>query len=187
MRPWASRKRCGLNNCRYSSSHGRPRLPRSRRTPSTVSAFCITRASRLLNIQSPGPLRPVDGLPVLPDEALLSVGWAARRGPGEPGPFPGSLPPNPACGFHRTGLSSDLCRVRDRVRVDVLVARRADDEGLAPHSCHERCPRGLARPGFPEVFERGDLVDCHRGTVLAQLAPPPAEPVDQLLARGGDR
>ena len=31
----------------------------------------------------------------------------------ELGPFPGSLPPNPACGFHRTGLSRDLCRVRD--------------------------------------------------------------------------
>ena len=39
------------------------------------------------------------------------TGWAARRGPGfmnpEPGPFPRSLPPNPAGAFQRTGLSSD--------------------------------------------------------------------------------
>src|ERR1017187_3026780 len=46
-----------------------------------------------------------------------AVGSAARRGPGftlgEPGPFPGSLPPNPACTFQCTGLSRDLCRVRD--------------------------------------------------------------------------
>jgi hypothetical protein len=84
--------------------------------------------------------------------------------------------------FRCTGLSSDLCRVRDGVRVDVLVACRADDEGLAPHSCHERGPRGLGRPGPAEVAERGDLVNGHRGAVLAQLAPPLAEPVDQLLA-----
>jgi hypothetical protein len=37
------------------------------------------------------------------------------------------LPPNPADAFERTGLSSDLCRVRDGVRVDVVMARRADD------------------------------------------------------------
>ena len=84
--------------------------------------------------------------------------------------------------FRCAGLSSDLCRVRDWVRVDVLVACRADDKGLAPHSCHERGPRGLARPGPAEVAERGDLVNGHRGAVLAQLAPPLAEPVDQLLA-----
>ena len=39
------------------------------------------------------------------------TGWAARRGPGfknpEPGPFPRSLPPNPAGTFQCTGLSSD--------------------------------------------------------------------------------
>src|SRR6266545_6743470 len=45
-RPWASRYNCGLNNCRYNSSHGRPRLPRSRRTPSTVSALCISHTSQ---------------------------------------------------------------------------------------------------------------------------------------------
>jgi hypothetical protein len=35
-----------LNSCRYSSSHGRPFLPRSRRIPSTVSASCISQSSR---------------------------------------------------------------------------------------------------------------------------------------------
>ena len=63
----------------------------------------------------------------------------------EPGPFPGSLPPNPACTFRCTGLSSDLCRVRDGVRVDPVMAGAADDEGLAPHLGHEGGPRGLAR------------------------------------------
>ena len=83
------------------------------------------------------------------------------------GPFPGSLPPNPACAFQRTGLSSDLCRSRDRGRVDVVMAAGADDEGLAPHSCHEGCPRGLARPGPAEMRELGDLVGSHRRAVLA--------------------
>src|SRR6266704_1628679 len=40
----------------------------------------------------------------------MEVGSAAQRGPaftpGEPGPFPGGLPPNPACAVKRTGLSS---------------------------------------------------------------------------------
>src|SRR6266568_4755443 len=84
--------------------------------------------------------------------------------------------------FRCAGLSSDLCRVRDRVGVDPVMAGRADDEGLAPHFCHEGGPRGLARPGFAELLERSDLVDCHRGAVLAQLTYPFAEPVDQLLA-----
>ena len=66
----------------------------------------------------------------------------------EPGPFPGGLPPNPACAVKRTGLSGDLCRVRDGVRVDPVVAGGADDEGLAPYFCHEGGPRGLAR-SFP--------------------------------------
>ena len=101
----------------------------------------------------------------------------------ELGPFPCSLPPNPACTFRCTGLSSDLCRVRDWVRVDVLVACRADDEGLAPHARHEGGPRGLARSRACRArLSAGDLVDGHRGAVLAELAPPFAEPVDQLLA-----
>ena len=104
----------------------------------------------------------------------------------EPRPFPGSLPPNPACTFQCTGLSSDLCRVRDGVRMDPGMAVGADDEGLAPHLCHECGPRGLARPGPAELLERGDLVDCHRGAVLAQLAYPLGEPVDQLLAGVAD-
>jgi hypothetical protein len=67
------------------------------------------------------------------------------------------------------------------------VAGAADDEGLAPFPGHESRPRWLARPGFAELGESGDVVDCHRGAVIAQLAPPAAEPVDQLLARGVDR
>src|ERR1700730_17000016 len=67
------------------------------------------------------------------------------------------------------------------------MAAGADDEGLAPYFRHEGCPRGLARSGFSEVDELGDVVDSHRGAVLAQFAVPPAEPVDQLLARDGDR
>src|SRR6266704_3269835 len=54
--------------------------------------------------------------------------------PGGCGPFPRSLPPNPAGIFRCTGLSSDLCRVRDGVRMDVVMAGGADDERLAPHS-----------------------------------------------------
>jgi len=100
-----------------------------------------------------------------------SAGWAARRGPVfmvcEPGPFPGSLPPNRTCPFPGIRLSGDLCRVRDGVRVDPVMARRADDERLAPHFRHEGGPRGLARSRFPELFEPGDLVDCHRGAGLA--------------------
>jgi len=91
---------------------------------------------------------------------------------GELGPFPGSLPPNPAGGFHRTGLSGDLRRVRDRVRVDVVVAVCADDERLAPHFRHEDRPRGLARSGLAELSQRGDVVNAHRCAVLAQLAEP---------------
>ena len=31
--------------------------------------------------------------------------------------------------------------------------------------------RGLARSRCPELFEAGDLVNCHRGAGLAELAP----------------
>ena len=88
----------------------------------------------------------------------------------------------PACTVKRTGLSSDLCRVCDGGRVDVLVAVRADDERLAPHFRHERCPRGLPGSGLAELAERGDLVDDHCGSVLAQFAQPPLQPADQFLA-----
>src|SRR5665811_1466857 len=43
-----------------------------RRTPSTVSAFCISQTFLSLSVRSTGPLGPVDGFPVLPGEALLS-------------------------------------------------------------------------------------------------------------------
>src|SRR5438046_8343925 len=67
------------------------------------------------------------------------------------------------------------------------MAVGADDEGLAPHPGHEGCPRRLARSWLAEVREPGDLVDGHRGAVLAELALPLAEPVDQLLGRGDER
>jgi hypothetical protein len=57
----------------------------------------ITHTSLLFEYPSPGPLRPAGGVTALLGRSLLLVGWAARRGPGEPGPFPGSLPPNPVC------------------------------------------------------------------------------------------
>ena len=71
--------------------------------------------------------------------------------------------------------------------MDPVVAGCADDEGLAPHFCHEGGPRGLARSRFPEFFEAGDLVDCRRGAGLAELAFPFAEPSYQLLAGVGRR
>src|SRR6266536_5742692 len=176
-RPYARRYSCGLNSCRYNRSSGRPRLPRSRRTSSTVAASRITRTSWPSDIRSPGPLRPaVDGFPVLPGGALLPVGWAARRGPSEPGPFPGSLPPNPACPLSRHRALQRLRRVRDRVCVDPVMARCADDERLAPHPGHDRGPCGLVRSWFPELSECGDLVESHRGAGLTQLAYPLAEP-----------
>ena len=67
------------------------------------------------------------------------------------------------------------------------MARGADDECLAPHLRHEGGPRGLARSRFPEFPEAGDLVDCHRGTGLAELALLLTEPSDQLLAGVGGR
>src|SRR5437667_11117422 len=87
--------------------------------------------------------------------------------------------------FRCTGLSSDLCRVRDGVRVDPVMARRADDERLAPYFRHEGCPRGLSWFRFPEVGEPGDLVDCHCGAGLAQFAFSLETPGDQLLVRAG--
>src|SRR6187551_3501652 len=64
-------------------------------------------------------------------------------------PFPRGPPPNHAGPFPGTWLSSDLCRVRDGVGVDDVVAGGADHEGLASLGCHERCPRGLAGPDRP--------------------------------------
>ena len=67
------------------------------------------------------------------------------------------------------------------------MAGGTDDECLAPHLGHEPRPRGLARSWPAEVGEPGDLVNGHRCAVLAELASSLAEPVDQLLARDGDR
>src|SRR5512133_2838742 len=61
------------------------------------------------------------------------VGCTARsRIPCGCGPFLCSLPPNPACTFQCTGLSSDLCRVRDRVCVDPVISCRARGERQVP-------------------------------------------------------
>ena len=62
------------------------------------------------------------------------VGLAVQRGPAlyMRGPFPDGLPPNPACTFQCTGLSSDLCRVRDGVCVDPFMAVGANDKCPAP-------------------------------------------------------
>jgi len=105
----------------------------------------------------------------------------------EPRPFPGGLPPNPACTFQCTGLSSVLCRMRDRVRVDVLMARRADNKRLAPHLRHEGGPRGLAWSRHAQLLEAGDLVNCHRGAFVAQLAVPSPEPQEKFPAGETDR
>src|SRR5580658_10353166 len=90
-----------------------------------------------------------------------SVGWAARRGPVsiDMGLFRAASLQTQRARFPGTELSSDLCRVRDGVRVDPVMARGADDECLAPHFRHEGGPRGLARSRFPEFPEAGDLVD----------------------------
>ena len=134
-----------------------------------------------------GPLRRRVYRTMTAGRAGGAVGSAARRGPvftlGEPGPFPGSLPPNPACAFKRTRLSSDLCRVRDGFRVDEIMTCGADDKGFPPHFRHECRPRGLTCSRFPEFLEAGDLVNCHRGPGLAEFAFPCEEPSEQFLAR----
>ena len=118
-----------------------------------------------------------------------AVGSTARRGPGftlgESGPFPGSLPPNPACAVKRTRLSSDLCRVRDGFRVDEIMTCGADDKRFPSHFRHECRPCGLTCSRFSEFLETGDLVNCHRGPGLAELAFPCEEPSEQFLAGRG--
>ena len=61
------------------------------------------------------------------------------------------------------------------------MAGLADYEGLSPFPGHEGGPRGLVWSWFAEPGELGDLVDCHRAVLPAQLAPAGAEPMDQLL------
>jgi hypothetical protein len=71
-------------------------------------------------------------------------------------------------GGHPVGVGgTPRIGARQASRVDPVVAGGADDEGLAPYSCHEGGPRGLSRSWFPELLEAGDLVGCHRGAGLA--------------------
>lgn len=70
--------------------------------------------------------------------------------------------------------------------VDEIMAGRADHEGLASLTCHELYPLGLVRPRVAEIGQAAELVYVHRVRVLAELAPPAAEPTEQLLARVGD-
>jgi hypothetical protein len=83
------------------------------------------------------------------------------------GPFPRSLPSEPAGTFRCTGLSSGLCRVRDGVHVDVVMAVGTDGECLALHFGHEGRPRGLARSWLAEPGEGGDVVDGDHRAVFA--------------------
>ena len=77
--------------------------------------------------------------------------------------------------------------MRDRVGVDVLMTRRADNKRLAPHLRHEHGPRGLAWSRNAQLLEGGDLVHCHRGAFVAQLAVPSPEPQEKFLAGEADR
>jgi hypothetical protein len=153
-RQWRLGDACGLS--RLMAKPGAASAPRGHAPLKRTHCLWLADLARLARAAS---------------RAGFGVGWAARRGPISPlwwyGPFPCSLPPNPACTFQCTGLSSDLCRVRDGVRVDPVMAVGADDKSLAPHLRHEGGPRGLARPGLAELLERGDLVDDHCGAVLA--------------------
>ena len=90
----------------------------ARRGPCGVTILALCRAAILVT-----------------DERCLQgrVGCTARsRIPCGCGPFLCSLPPNPACTFQRTGLSSDLCRARDRVCVDPVISCRARGERQVP-------------------------------------------------------
>ena len=66
--------------------------------------------------------------------------------------------------------------------MDLIVTGRADHEGLAPPFRHEPGPCWLAGAGICEVGEPGDVVHLHLVAVLAQFAPVPLEPGDDLFA-----
>jgi hypothetical protein len=66
--------------------------------------------------------------------------------------------------------------------MDLVVAGRADHEGLAALCCHECGPCWLAGAGVCEVGEPGDVVHLHLAAVLAQFAPVPLEPGNDLFA-----
>ena len=66
--------------------------------------------------------------------------------------------------------------------MDVVVAGRADHEGLASSSRHEVRPWRLWLPRSAEVGELADVVDFDLAGVLAQLTSSCLEPLDQLGA-----
>src|SRR6266568_8658771 len=77
--------------------------------------------------------------------------------------------------------------MRDRVRVDPVMARRAYNQRLAPYLRHEHGPRGLAWSRRAQLLEAGDLVNCHRGAFVAQLADPRPKPQEKFPAGETDR
>src|SRR5512133_897100 len=117
-------------------------LPRSTASRSSTyrkppSAFVTHHYAYLRVVECPSPdlLRPVDGLPVLLGRALLRVGWAAQRGPVshvDAGLFCAASLRTRRARFPGTGLSSDLCRARDRVCVDPVISCRARGERQVP-------------------------------------------------------
>ena len=66
--------------------------------------------------------------------------------------------------------------------MDLVVTRRAGHEGLASPFRHEPGPCWLAGAGVCEVGEPGDVVHLHLAAALAQLAPVPLEPGNDLFA-----
>src|ERR1700734_517512 len=87
--------------------------------------------------------------------------WVGRtaRCPQFAGPFPCGPPPNRTCQFPGIRLSSDLRRECVcgwwPFGMDLVVAGRADYEGLAPSFRHEPGPCWLAGAGICEVGEPG--------------------------------
>jgi hypothetical protein len=164
-----------------------PAVPRRKPAPGLVKHLGrpAGRFARPQILHQPYP--GAAGLPRLDDRFQGGLHRsAAGEVPALAGPFPAASGPNHAGIFRCTWLSSDLLRESGWLScVDGLVAGGADHEGLPAHLGHELCPRGLwpSRPG--EVGEFADLVDFYPGTLVAPLAPPGAEPDDQLPAAGG--
>src|SRR5215472_7455431 len=96
MLPYASKYRFLLNICRYSCVSGRPFLPRSRRTPSTTAASCITHPSWSLTVHRLCPFAlwtVISGLQIgrtLPRRLLRAL---RRHGTRVPQAIPCSLLP----------------------------------------------------------------------------------------------
>ena len=66
------------------------------------------------------------------------------------------------------------------------MAGGADHKGLASPFDHDAVPRGLGWSGSCKVGELADVMNDHLAGLLAELAPAPQEPGDQLGARVGD-